>query len=896
MKDIDVPQQARLARRPARWDPDLLESKLHRPWVRPGTVRRSSLIDWLTRDDSRPIVSVVAPAGYGKTTLLAQWAERDTRAVAWVSVDDKDNDPKVLLYYIAQALDAVEPVDEGVFEALASPVSSVSGSVVPRLAAAFWSLARPVVLVLDDVHLLHSRECRSALSVLADHVPGGSQLVLAGRAEPPLRIARLRTQGRLAEIGPGELSLTLTEAACMMREAGLTLEENEVAELHRRTEGWPVGLYLATLYLRQGGSLSDAAVSFRGDDQLVAEYVKSEVLARISQPQSVFLTRTAALERMSGPLCEAVLDTPGAAATLTELARSNLLMVPLDRRGQWYRYHHLFREMLLAELGQREPHLLPVLQRRAAAWYAENDLREEALEYFIAAGDVDEASRLVAALWLPVYWQGRVATLLRWLSWLEDQGGIEAHPIVAVQASLLSAAMGRPAEAERWADVVDRWHHDPARPADPPAEAWSVILRAILCRSGPGQMLADAQEAGRGFAAEGVVTPSPVFYEGVARVLRGDLDGGDACFELATRLAEQTDAHEIRAGALCERALTAMARNQWDQGEDLARRSLAALRRAGPDSSYTAPLVRAAQARVAVHRGDAAAARQELLLAQRTRPLLTYALPHFAVQARIELIRVWIALTDPAGAKTLMREIDEVLSRRPDLGTLVGEAEALRARLSAQHSADAPGVSSLTAAELRILPMLATHMSFPEIGAELFLSPNTIKSEAMSIYRKLGVSSRSQAVTCSRQLGLIELLPGVGRGGLPGQIHEGLAADVDDHAADGAAGERPGALTGIVVGDRLGSGPPHDQAAAPEAELPGLGYDLSLARLLIPDVQAQQALRRHRVALPLEGRRQDHMPGRDALRGLHHLHGLTDEVVHIRQLPVLDVQGVAAEP
>ena len=163
--------------------------------------------DW-SIDDARPIVSVVAPAGYGKTTLLSQWAERSTQAVAWVSVDEADNDPKVLLTYVAEALDAIEPIGERVFDALASPASSVPGSVVPRLGSAFASMTSPVTLVLDDVHLLHNSECRAALSVLADHVPAGSRLVLAGRAEPPLRTARLRAEGRMLEIGPGELSLT----------------------------------------------------------------------------------------------------------------------------------------------------------------------------------------------------------------------------------------------------------------------------------------------------------------------------------------------------------------------------------------------------------------------------------------------------------------------------------------------------------------------------------------------------------------------------------------------------------------------------------------------------------------------------------------------------------------
>jgi LuxR family maltose regulon positive regulatory protein len=312
---------------------DLMASKLRRPSPRPGTVSRSSLIGQLTRDDSRPIVSVVAPPGYGKTTLLSQWAGHDGRATAWVSVDERDNDPKVLLSYVAEALDMVEPVGERVFEALASRVSSVPGSVVPRLGSAFWSMSTPVMLILDDVHLLRNAESRDALSVLADHVPPGSRLVLAGRDEPPLRIARLRAEGRILEIGPGDLSLNREDATALLTDAGLALAEDEIAELHRRTEGWPAGLYLAALYLREGGSLGTAAVSFGGDDRLVSQYMEAEFLARISVRHREFLTRTAVLERMSGALCEAVLEVPGSAATLAELSRSNLLLVPLDRRG-----------------------------------------------------------------------------------------------------------------------------------------------------------------------------------------------------------------------------------------------------------------------------------------------------------------------------------------------------------------------------------------------------------------------------------------------------------------------------------------------------------------------------------------------------------------------------------
>ena len=232
-----------------------------------------------------------------------------------------------------------------------------------------------------------------------------------------------------------------------------------MAELHRRTEGWPAGLYLAALYLREGGPFAGAVVSFGGDDWLVSEYMESEFLSRISARQRVFLTRTAVLERMSGPLCDAVLEMGGSVAVLEELAGSNLLLVPLDRRGEWYRYHHLFRDMLLAELHRLEPGLIPVLRRRAAGWCLGNGMPEEALEYCMAAGDVDGAARLVGQLLVPAYRQGRVTTIQRWYRWLEDRGGIEGHPMIAVLASFFSALMGRPVDAGRWADAVDRWQY-----------------------------------------------------------------------------------------------------------------------------------------------------------------------------------------------------------------------------------------------------------------------------------------------------------------------------------------------------------------------------------------------------------------------------------------------------
>jgi LuxR family transcriptional regulator, maltose regulon positive regulatory protein len=700
---------------------------------------------------------VVAPAGYGKTTLLSQWAERNGQAFAWVSLDERDNDPKVLLTYIAEALDAVEPIDERVFDALASPGSSVPGSVVPRLGSALASMTSPLALVLDDVHVLHDPECRAAMPVLAGHVPDGSQLVLAGRDAPPLPIARLRAQGKVMEIGPGDLALTLPEASSLLHEAGITLTQDDIAELHRRTEGWPAGLYLAALSLREGGSVRNPVASFTGEHQLVSQYIQSQFLARLSSRERVFLTRTAVLERMCGPLCEAVLDQLGAAATLAGLARSNLLLVALDAHGEWYRYHQLFRDMLLAELRRREPELIPVLRRRAAGWCVRNGLPEEALEYSIAAGDVDAAARLVGGLVVSAYRQGRVTTLQRWFRWLDERGGIEGHPTTAVMASMLAALTAGPADAARWADAVDRWQYaDPALPADPPAEAWAAVLRALLCRRGVEQMRADAGEAARKCAELNIVTPVAAVLQGVARVLSGDPDGADAAFEQVMSMSEEDGSAEDFAVALCERSLLAIERGDWSRAQLLADQARAVLHRARREESFVTPLVCAAQARTALHRGEISAARRDLVSAQRMRHELTYALPHFAVQARIGLARACIALTDLAGARTLIREIDELLRHQPGLGTLVGEAEALRAQLSKLRGPEAPGASALTAAELRLLPMLATHLSFPQIAEQMSLSRHTVKAQATSIYRKLGASSRDEAVMRARELGLLD--------------------------------------------------------------------------------------------------------------------------------------------
>jgi LuxR family transcriptional regulator, maltose regulon positive regulatory protein len=745
------------AQRVSRLGWDLVASKVRRPLVRPGTVRRSLLVERLRAGASCPIVSVVAPPGYGKTTLLSQWAERNDQSFAWVSVDEADNDPKVLLGYVAEALDAVEPIGERVFEALASPGSSVPGSVVPRLGSALLSMASPVTLVIDDVHVLRDRECRSALSVLADHVPPGSRLALASRAEPPLRIARLRAEGKILEIGPGDLALTRRETSSLLQNVNLRLGEDEVAELHRRTEGWPVGLYLAALYLREGGPLAGAAVSFGGDDWLVSRYVESEFLARISRRQRAFLTRTAVLERMCGPLCDAVLELSGSAGVLEDLARSNLLLVPLDRRQEWYRYHRLFRDMLLAELHRLEPDLMPVLYRRAAAWHERHGAAGEALEYLMKAGDAGAAARLAGVLAFPAYQHGRVATVERWFGWLDDHGAMEDHAAVALMAAMVPAMTGKPAEAERWAKLAERAAAVASLPdGSPTIEPWLALLQALLCRDGVEQMRADAERAARTMAAGSFWRAAATLFLGMAYLMAGDPERADVLFENQVTEARAVGGMIGACIALAERSLLAITRGAWDLAGQFLAEAQSVARQANLADYPPVAIMHAVAAQLALHEADPPRARAELTQAQRLRPALTYAVPHLAVQARIELARCHLALADFTAARTLLREADEILTRRPRLGVFVQQAKDLRAERSPARDTSAPGASTLTAAELRLLPMLSTHLSFPEIAEEMFLSRNTIRSQVYSIYRKLGASSRNQAVTLSRELGLLE--------------------------------------------------------------------------------------------------------------------------------------------
>jgi LuxR family maltose regulon positive regulatory protein len=732
----------------------ILESKLTPPLGRDGMVPRKELLSRLETASDVPVVAVAAPPGYGKSTLLVQWAEQDARSFVWLSIDGRDNHPVVLLTYIAMALDRSEPIDRAVFRALASPGAPIMETVLPRLGSALSSRTLPVVMVLDDAHLLRNGDCVDQVGVLVDHLPSGSQLAIAGRGESLLPLGRLRAEGRVVEIGTDDLAMDQSEAASLLRGADVEVSEAHCAELNRRTEGWPVALYLAALSLQMGGS-GNGGIALDGDDRFLVDYLQSVLLSRLPAESVSFLTRTSVLERLSGPLCDAVLDRTGSADLLESLERSNLLLIPLDRRRRWYRYHHLFRELLRAKLDRGEPGAAGELLLRAAAWCEDNGLPEAAIEYTMEAGDTDRVARLVANAAFLMYRTGRLATVQRWFDWFDENGEIEQYSGLAVIGAWYHLVVGNLAASERWAEAARRGSLEGTLPdGSTSIEGWLALRRALLCPDGMEQARRDAELAEKLLPLDSLMRAPALLVLGMAHLGAGAPEQADDILADTVEVAEDAGATVAAVDALAERAILAMRREDWHEAEILVEQARDVIREARLDGYVTTILLYAAAARVAIHRGDVPPALEHLARAQGLRPQMTYALPFYAVQTRLELIRAYIALTDVAGARTVLREVDDLLRRRPDLGILGSEADELRSQLESMH-ADVIGASSLTAAELRLLPLLATHHSFREIGERLHLSPHTVKTQAIAIYRKLGVSSRSQAIQHAQDLGLL---------------------------------------------------------------------------------------------------------------------------------------------
>jgi LuxR family maltose regulon positive regulatory protein len=729
----------------------LLDAKFSAGRPHPATVSRSGLVE-TARSSGCRLVAITAPAGYGKSTFLAEWAATEDRPVAWVSLDRFDDDPAALLASLAAAYcRAGLASPDLVSDMRGRQDGPVLGRAAPRLAAEFRASSVPFVLMLDDLHELQAAACHDVLSTVISAIPRQSQLAAASRAEQP-HVPRLRAARDALEFGAADLALDAAGAELVFAHAHVSVPPELVAAAVERTEGWPAGLYLAALIAEDSRSQPRVVT---GDDRYVADYLYREALIGLPKAIQRFLRRTAVLDQLCGPLCEAVLSSPAAATQLRRVEARSLFLTPLDHQRQWYRYHALYREFLLGELARTEPGIVTTLHRRAADWYESHGFPALALEHLLATGDWDRSVRLTAELAQPAYLAAQPSTVRRWLTALGD-ANIEGYPPLAVLASWEGVLAGDTARAERWAAVADAASFD-GGPAGGAAsfDSARAQLRAGMCAGGPERMMADA---GRAVAAEPAWSPwrdNVLWLLAEAHLLAGRLDEACALFrEASAAAAGMGNWHTV---PVCESQLAwlAMDRGEWQEAAGRLELALGMIAAQGLDDYVFSLPALAGAARLALHRGDVKAARRQLARAMQGRSAATYLLPYHAVRVRLQLAKVFLAIADHGPVHQLLREIDDVLAHRPGLGALVDEVRDFRGVLASSAVSAAAGSVPLTPAELRLLPYLQTHLTADMIAKRLFISVHTVKTEVKSIYRKLGVSSRDDAVRKATEVGLL---------------------------------------------------------------------------------------------------------------------------------------------
>lgn len=674
----------------------------------------------------------------------------ETRNVAWVAFDRFDDDPISVLILLAAAFARAAGVDQTLVDEMRIHVNAALGRGAPRLAAELRAAEKPFVFLVDDLHALSAPACHDVLSVVLAGVPEGSQFVSASRSEQP-HVGSLRPSDDVVEIGPQELALDNKGAQRVFEWAHVDVTPELLDTVTARTEGWPVGVHLAALIAREGG---DEPLIVDGDDRFVADYLYRESFGALSHDAQQFLRRTAILEHLSEGVCRAVTEDPTAGALLRELERTNVFLVPQDRKRTWYRYHGLYREFLLGELRRTEPDSITDLHRRAAEWYEASDAPVMAIDHLLQTPDVDHTVGLIDEIALSHFQAGGMATMRRWFAALGERN-IMRYPPLGVVAGWVATLAGETAEAERWASVLETASFDgsPRNGSASFPSAWAM-LRTFMCPDGPERMMADAEI---GFAEEppwSIWRDQAVHLLGEAELLRGRVDDADSHFAEAAALAVASGNADVLTLSSSQRALISMSRGRWDEAATLIDVARSAIHSHHLEDYSTSVLTYAAAGRLALHRGDLKTANRELTGAMRARPTCTHVTPTLAVRLRINLAMAYRSLGDAATARFLVREIEDVLLRRPALGALVDQFNTLKG-LIMSAPAGVQGAPPLTSAELRLLPYLQTHLTIPEIGARLFVSRNTVSSEVGSIYRKLGVSSRSEAVEQATVVGLL---------------------------------------------------------------------------------------------------------------------------------------------
>jgi LuxR family maltose regulon positive regulatory protein len=736
----------------------LIETKLHAPALRKEWVQREELVGYLAGCVTSRLLLVEAPAGFGKTTAVAQWRASmiEDRAFAWISLDRGDDDPARLWSHVVGALQGACPEFGGrdTLRALRALVPDVSGKVLPRLANELAALRTPVVVVLDDYHLISEPSCHDQVGFLLSHLPDTVQLVLVTRADPPLPLARLRAAGVMAEVRVPELRFAPAQAAALVRTvAAVDLTEADLADLVERTEGWPAGVYLAALSLRGQSSPETFVRQFGGDNRFIVDFLAEEVLSR--QPAQIrqFLARTAVLDRFCAPLCEAVTGSANAAEILDVIERDNLFLVPLDDNRQWYRYHHLFAQVLRSQLARTEPTIVAILHQQASAWHRQSGSAEEAIDHALAARDVTAAVDLIACHW-PAYMDtGRIGTVHGWMRCLGDDQ-IGADPVAAHCAAWCAVITGDRDSLRRWLPVLESADHDGPLPDG----IRSLRSSAALLRGCFGFDGIDSMRDSASAAAEMESDPQSPWYAlartalGSALYLSGELDA--VAGPLTEALASDASIPAARVAALSLLAVVRVEQGQAAQAQELARTAGQLVTDNDLGGTQQASVAYTAAAAVYAEQGHPEEAHQELEHALRIRRRWFAISPWPVIDTMLRMAPVLYDLDDCPAATALLSEAREMLGAWPD----GAKAQWARLHRVERRNAASPRTAAgerLTEREVTVLELLPTTLSLREIGQQLHVSPNTVKTHTKAIYRKLDVSTRHDAIARGHDIGIL---------------------------------------------------------------------------------------------------------------------------------------------
>jgi LuxR family maltose regulon positive regulatory protein len=734
----------------------LIRAKLQPPVAR-ELVSRRLLLDRLRGAGPRKLVLISASAGWGKSTLLADWyrSEREERSFAWLALDAVDNDPAAFWAYVIEALRAVEPrIGAGSLAMLAAPGVDLTREMLPALLNELTELDVEAVLVLDDYYLIRTTDIHEGMAFLIEHLPAGLQVALASRSDPPFPLPRLRAGGDLLEIDASQLSFSHGDAEELLNGLhGLGLPPDDVDSLRERTEGWAAGLYLAALSLRERDDPTSFIERFAGDDRHVADYLGEEVLAGQRDDVRSFLLRTSVLERLTADLCDAVTGETKSAAMLEEIARSNLFLIPLDARRAWYRYHHLFRELLRHELTLAESELIADLHRRAAGWLLDAGLISEGIRHTIAAGDAAEAAELVAGHWLPYVNAGNRATAEGWLDALPDEV-VRADARLCLARAWVSYSAGRMDEVLPWTEAAEAADlRGPFRDGTTSVASGTAILRTSYYL-----LIGDFSRA-REFAREALELERFPAWRAVAANGLGSASYWLDDSATALRMLEETskigrdEMPVVVMFALGHLALISIERGDWEQAERLATAAASMVDECAAHEYWAASRSHAARGQLLEHQGRLPESEAELerglTLARRgTGPVET-------ANILLALAGVRHALGKVDEARALVAEAREAIEACPDPGRVVRRQLERTERQVRVAGVGGDGAEGLSDRELAVLRLLPTPLSQREIGDQLYVSLNTVKSHTKSIYRKLDVGNREQAVSQAQKLGLL---------------------------------------------------------------------------------------------------------------------------------------------